>query len=57
MTVLNIPREKRLYKPENTILVGPIPEPHEPKLNINSFQNPLVCELLKIWEGIDMSIN
>ncbi len=36
---------------------GSLPGPHELKLNINSFQNPLVCELLKFWEGIDMSMN
>lgn len=35
MTILNLPREER-YIIENTILVGIIPGPHEPKKTMNS---------------------
>ena len=56
LTVLNLPRKLR-YKRENTILVGIIPGPHEPKLNINSFLKPLVEEMLQLWNGLKMSVN
>ena len=36
------------------ILIGVIPDPHEPSLHINSFIEPLVQELLKLWKGIEM---
>ena len=39
LTVQNLSRKER-YKPENIILVGIIPGPNEPKLNINSFLIP-----------------
>ena len=34
LAILNLPRELR-YKPENVILCGIIPGPHEPDLTIN----------------------
>ena len=55
MSVLNLPRECR-FKRENTILVGLIPGPHEPSHNINTFLKPLVNDLLKLWDGIEMRI-
>ncbi len=36
------------------MLVGVIPGPHEPKLNINSFLEPLIKELLELWDGVVM---
>lgn len=33
------------------ILVGVIPGPHEPSLNINSYLAPLVLELQQFYEG------
>ena len=51
LTVLNLPRFLR-YKLENVILVGIIPGPHEPKGSINSFLQPLIDELLKLWDGM-----
>ncbi len=41
---LNLPREDH-FKGENMILVGLIPGPKEPSLNINVFLDPLVDEL------------
>ena len=55
MSILNLPRESR-FKQENTILVGLIPGPHEPSRDINTFLRPLVDDLLKLWEGVDMRI-
>lgn len=55
LTVMNLPRSKR-YKQENVILVGLIPGPSEPPLNINSFLAPLVDELLHFWDGIHMTV-
>ena len=48
LTVQNLPRKER-YKPENIILVGIIPGPNEPKLNINLFLIPLVLNLKEAW--------
>ena len=40
------------------ILVGVIPGPHEPKLNINSYLQPLVAELNKLWaDGIIVKVH
>ena len=47
LAILNLPRELR-YKPENVILCGIIPGPHEPELTINSYLEPLVDELIKL---------
>ena len=44
MVLMNLPRSER-FKPENVLLVGIIPGPHEPKLTINSYLEPLVAEL------------
>ena len=56
LTVMNLPRSKR-YKQENVILVSLIPGPHEPKHDINSYIKPLVDELLRFWNGINLSIH
>ena len=45
LVLMNLPRSER-FKRENIILVGVIPGPCEPKLNINSYLSPLVDELL-----------
>ena len=49
LTIQNIPREVR-YHTDNVILVGIIPGPKEPKLNINSYLTPLVLELEEAWK-------
>ena len=54
LSILNLPRGCR-YK-QNTILIGLIPGPHEPRRNINTFLKPLVADLLKLWDGLDMKI-
>lgn len=41
MVFMNFPRELG-FKPENVILVGIIPGPHEPKLTINRYLKPLL---------------
>ena len=50
MVLMNLPRSER-FKPENVFLVGVIPGPHEPKLNINTYLQPLVGELNALWEN------
>ena len=52
--VLNLPRHLRYLK-DNIFIVGIIPGPHEPKLHINSFLEPLVRDLMKLWKGITMA--
>ena len=54
LAILNLPRQHR-YKPENVILCGIIPGPHEPELTINSFLEPLVEDLQLLWKGISMN--
>ena len=53
IAILNFPRNLR-YRRENMLLIGIIPELHESKLHINPFLEPLVEELLKLWNGIEM---
>lgn len=53
IAVLNFPRQLR-YLRENVILVGVLPGPHEPSLHMNSFIEPLVRQLLKLWNGVEM---
>ena len=53
MVLVNLPREMR-FKRENVILVGIIPGPKEPQLNVNSFLKPLVNELLSFWKGVQL---
>ena len=48
LTILNLPRSIR-YKQENVVLVGIIPGPKEPKLNVNSYLTPLILELKEGW--------
>ena len=50
LAIMNLPRSIR-FKRENIIIIGLIPGPSEPSLNINSFLTPLVSELLTLWEG------
>ena len=54
LTILNLPREDR-YTVENTILVGLMPGPSEPK-RISPFLYPLVDDLLQLWEGVHVSL-
>ena len=56
ITILNLPRHLR-NKPNNIILVGILPGPHEPKHDMNSYINPLVEELKTLWHGKEMTIN
>ena len=55
-TILNLPRSIR-YKQQNTILAGIIPGPHEPKRDINSFLDPIVKELIDLWNGVEMNVH
>lgn len=48
MVSMNLTRSEKL-QPENAFLVGVIPEPNEPKLNINASLQPL--ELNSLWEN------
>ena len=50
MVLTNLPRAER-FKPENVFLVGIIPGPHEPRLNINTYLQPLVAELNSLWKN------
>ena len=51
LSILNLPRHVR-YRQENVLLVGIIPGPKEPKLNINSYLSSLVDELKEFWIGV-----
>lgn len=51
LVILNLPRSER-FKEENVLLVGVIPGPTEPKLNLNSYLQPLVADLHLLDEGV-----
>ena len=53
LTAFNIPRKERFHQ-HNVILAGVIPGPKEPELDINTFLQPLVNELLQLWNGVQM---
>ena len=53
MCIQNLPRNERFLS-DNTILIGVIPGPKEPKMTINSFLQPLVKDLKCLWNGIVM---
>ena len=53
MVIQNLPWTVR-FKPENIIIVGTIPGPHEPKLTINTYLKPMVDELLTLWNGVQI---
>ena len=45
LSILNLPSHVR-YTDANTILVGVLPGPHEPKGSINTYLEPLVNDLM-----------
>ena len=47
-TIQNLPIHQQ-NRPENIVLVGLIPGPSEPHLNVNSFLAPLQHDLLQVW--------
>lgn len=51
LVVMNLPREER-FKPENVIIAGIIPGPKKPKLHVNTFLQPLIDELIDLWDGV-----
>lgn len=55
ISVLNLPRARR-YKKENCLVVGLIPGPKEPP-DMNNFLRPFVSDLIKLWEGVDMTFH
>ena len=55
LAVINLSREMQ-YKHEN-IVVGVIPGPSEPPTTINSYLHPLVTELLKFWDDVQLTIH
>lgn len=56
LAINNLPREIR-FLPENVLIVGIIPGPHEPSKHINTFITPLVEELLLLWSGVVLDID
>jgi len=56
LSIANLPRNLR-YLQENIILLGIIPGPKEPKLNINSYLQPLVDELKEFWYGTEITLS
>ena len=52
---LNLPPRIR-SKQENTIIIGIIPGPHEPHHDINTFLEPLVGDLQRFWDRVDLNV-
>lgn len=56
VAVLNLPREIR-YLPANIIITGIIPGPNEPsKTEMNPILEPIVKDLLTLWDGVHITI-
>lgn len=56
VVVENLPREVR-FRRENILVIGIIPGPSEPSMNINSYLEPVVKDLKNLWEGVLLDIN
>ena len=54
MSVINLPRNER-FKKRWTMVLGIIPGPTEPKGNVNTFLQPMVEDLLLLWNGIPIT--
>ena len=50
VVILNLPRAER-FKEENVLLLGLMPGPKEPKLNLNTYLRPIVDYLLSLADG------
>lgn len=55
LSIKNLPRELR-FKREYIIVVGILPGPSEPTLNINTYLDPLVSDLERLWEGVFVNV-
>lgn len=53
VAILNYPRKFR-YLQRNILLVGVLPGPHEPSIQMNSFLEYLTQDLLALWKGVRM---
>lgn len=53
LVVQNLPRHER-FKLTNIILVGLIPGPKEPPKTINTYLDPLVTDLVKLYHGVEI---
>lgn len=56
LAVQNLPREVR-FKQENVIVIGIMPGPSEPSMNINTYLQPIVDDLQALWAGVSITIN
>ena len=52
----NLPRNLGFQK-QNIIVVGILPGPSEPSLDINTYLEPLIADMEKLWDGIPMNVN
>ena len=53
LSIMNLPLTLR-YKRENIIIVGTLQGPFEPSKDINHYLQPLVQELLVLWNGVEV---
>ena len=51
MTILDLPRGER-FQEDNVMLLGILPGPKEPELNINTYLQPMIEELLEFEQGV-----
>ena len=54
--IQNLPRSER-FKSYNISIIGIIPGPKEPSLTIQTYLEPLVNDLQRLWRGVQLSIN
>ena len=56
LSILNLPRSMR-YQLQNICLIGIIAGPSEPELTVNQYPEPLVNDLLKLWNKIELEVS
>ena len=50
LSILNLPRTES-FEFENSLIIGIIPGPKEPRVHVNSYIRPKIEQLLLFWEG------
>ena len=53
LVIQNLPRYER-FKLTNIVLVGQIPGPKEPSKAINTYLEPFINDLIKLYQGVEI---
>ena len=55
LAIESLPRNIH-FKRQNILVVGIVPGPNEPSGDINTYLEPLICDMEKLWEGVTIKV-